>query len=744
MATQRIRVRGRDAALVLGIAVVCSIVVALDPPSPTGRAGTDVVLTFAATMFVVWAAASAPWWAGVVAAGIATALAPSLGWLLLGAVPVVAGLAVGAAQRSLPWSRALIAGITTVQFAHLGHARFFGLTSIIAIATLTALSVLGVRRRPRRERRRIWIGMGATFGVCVLAAIGAAVAGLSARADLEAANRSASDGLSLLAGGDLVAAAEVFATAAEQFGSAQDALERPWAAPAELVPVVSQHVRAAQGLAASASDASSTIASEVGFIDFDSLRVVNGRVDVDAVEVLSTPVNALRQTLLDLAAAVDNASNPWLISPVADRLGELAVELADQQDDIDSAAAAVASAPAMLGSEGPRVYFVAFTTPAEARGAGGFMGNWAELTIDDGKISVTDFGRTADLREGVTDKTLTSQSDEVERLYGRFLWSNLSTGAVGPSVWSNITVSPHFPTVASMIAELYPQSGGQALDGVFMLDVYAIAQLMQITGPAQLPDGTSIDHTNAVDYLLRQQYLVEDTAERVDALETVAQQAITRLLSTTLPSPRQLGDLFGQVAREGRLAGWAVREPEQDVLRRVAMTAELPAVNGGDGVAIAFNNGSANKIEVFLDAAVTYDVKVNRERQRVDATATLTLRNDAPSSGLPEYVIGNQVGAPVGTSRLQVMLYSALPVIGFRIDGEPAGFTSGTEQGYVVTSTFIDIAPGATVQMALDVGGSIDPAAEYRLVTRMPPAVGPVPFTVSVDANNTDPAPVVE
>ena len=36
-------------------------------------------------------------------------------------------------------------------------------------------------------------------------------------------------------------------------------------------------------------------------------------------------------------------------------------------------------APQMLGAEGVRRYFIAFTTPAEARGMGGFMGNWAVI-----------------------------------------------------------------------------------------------------------------------------------------------------------------------------------------------------------------------------------------------------------------------------------------------------------------------------------------------------------------------------
>ena len=40
--------------------------------------------------------------------------------------------------------------------------------------------------------------------------------------------------------------------------------------------------------------------------------------------------------------------------------------------------------------------------------------------------------------------------------------------------WSIINLSPHFPSTAQVIQELYPQSGGRHLDGVFSLDVFAL------------------------------------------------------------------------------------------------------------------------------------------------------------------------------------------------------------------------------------------------------------------------------
>jgi hypothetical protein len=90
-----------------------------------------------------------------------------------------------------------------------------------------------------------------------------------------------------------------------------------------------------------------------------------------------------------------------LVAPWQSKLSTLQRDIARNAIRVDNASLAVQVAPDMLGGSGPRHYFVAFTTPAEARGLGGFMGNWAEITFDNGVITVTRVGRTGDLIEAV-------------------------------------------------------------------------------------------------------------------------------------------------------------------------------------------------------------------------------------------------------------------------------------------------------------------------------------------------------
>jgi hypothetical protein len=70
-------------------------------------------------------------------------------------------------------------------------------------------------------------------------------------------------------------------------------------------------------------------------------------------------------------------------------------------------------------------------------------------------------------------------------------------------------------------------------------------------------------------------------------------------------------------------------------------------------------------------------------------------------------VIGNQIGAPKGTSRLWVSFYSALALDGVTLDGAASGLSDGSEEGWNVYSGFVDIPAGATVTFELHLKGAV-------------------------------------
>ena len=94
----------------------------------------------------------------------------------------------------------------------------------------------------------------------------------------------------------------------------------------------------------------------------------------------------------------------------------------------------------------PACYLVLFTTPSEARGLGGFAGNYAEITVDDGAFAMTAFGRVGDLElAGVAAGARITGPESFLAQYGRFGFDKDGNGLVGSAAWRNLTDDAPLP-----------------------------------------------------------------------------------------------------------------------------------------------------------------------------------------------------------------------------------------------------------------------------------------------------------
>ena len=545
-------------------------------------------------------------------------------------------------------------------------------------------------------------------------------------------------GAAALRNGDVAVASEELERSAGLLASASSALDRPWARPILAVPFIGQQVDAVAELARGAESLTTQAATSVAQIDVDSLQVIDGVIDLAAIEVLQTPFAATNDSLRRLAAVVDDARSPWLVAPLGDRLGELGAEVDELVLETDRALDAVRLAPSMLGADGPRTYFVAFTTPAEARGLGGFMGTWAELRADNGRLDVVKTGLTQELIRSMRDNppALEGPVDYLRR-YGRF-GAGLDGAPVAIDFWSNYTMSPDFPSVTEVIAQLYPASGGQQIDGAIAVDVESIARFLELTGPIEVtgPDGPiRLTSANARDFLLRGQYAdIGDETIRDTVLEELTTELVDAVFGETLPGPRILANTIGPAMAEGRTVMWTFDPEEQLLVRALGISGELPAPSP-DGLAVVSTNAGANKLDFYLRRDITYKAVVDEPSGELRATATIRLSNDA-TAGLPTYVAGNPYGLPPGTNRQYLSVYSPWQFVLAEVDGRSQGMESERELGWNVYSTYVDIPPGEEVEVRLGFAGQLPDGAEYGLSLRSQPMV--VPDVVGIDVTTTD------
>jgi hypothetical protein len=152
----------------------------------------------------------------------------------------------------------------------------------------------------------------------------------------------------------------------------------------------------------------------------------------------------------------------------------------------------------------------------------------------------------------------------------------------------------------------------------------------------------------------------------------------------------------------------------------------------GDYFAAILNGASGSKIDYYLDRELDYSVTLEPGGSSL-ARAVLRLRNDAPTSGQPNYVIGPNVDRVLaGENELYVSAYlaSSASLSGVTVDGQPGQGRLEAELGHPVVETFEELPSGASRELVYDVAlpeaWTVDDAGgRYRLTIQEQATIHP-------------------
>ncbi len=696
---ERRRHTGANAAA-LAVALAAAVGAAFAPGQPTGHHVIDVVLRMALAFAVTIAGARASHAAilGALAIGMLCSVDDQA--LFFGALVVFGlGIAVVATDTASVTARVVLTGAAVQVLLRLPLDSPTNLTAIAAGTAMVWLLVSGHRRGTRASRRlgiRVVTVVATLAGAATLLYLATA---LVARSQVNTGVDAARAGIDAARNGDTDLALQHFERARRALADANDFLGLPFTKPAQAVPLVAQHEQTIRTMVSDAERLVSAGSTAARDADVDSLRLEQGRLDPAKVVAMAQPLARVQRALGRVDRHLQGIDTPWLVPPLDHALDELSRDVADARRAVTTARLGVDAAPQLLGADRPRNYFLAFTTPTEARAAGGFMGNWGVLTVTDGRLALSEFGRSEDLNKAGNPaaKTLSGPPDYLRR-YGRF----------SPATeWRNVNMSPDFRTVTDVIREMFPQSGGRPIDGVLAIDPKGIAALLELTGPVSVAGRAEpLTSKNAARFLLRDQYVEFEASnpDRIDYLSDAAKAVTNRLTTSSLPGLHDVGRILGRAARGGHLQARSF-DPEADRFLRTLDIAQTLGGTPGDSLGLVTQNASGSKLELFLHRTMRVDTTVDPSNGQVRSTVEVRLRNDAPTSGLPDYVIGNFFGLPRGTSRLFLSLYTPLQAAKVTLDGASVDTERDTELGLNVYSKYVDIPPGSAVVLRFQLAG---------------------------------------
>jgi hypothetical protein len=590
-----------------------------------------------------------------------------------------------------------------------------------ALAGIALLLVLlpALVRSPRQMRRWVLVGVGAAVVVTLALAALAAVTVLKARSSITDALQATHNGLHAAELGHQQVARTEFTLAAKQFASAESELGP--ARLAEVVPVLAQQVRAVRVASYIGHMLAEAALTTSAHTNMSALRVSGGVFPIRALEALGPSFQADLTTLDVALSQTGPFSSPWLVSPLKVKLSAEVAKLHQAQRDARVGLLTTKVVPAILGANAERRYLVVFENPAESRAGGGIIGDFAQVSAYFGRLSLQRVGPVVTLnRSGnLANKHLIGPSSYIAR-YSVFQPQDN---------WENIPMSPDFPSVGEVTANLYPQSGGVPVNGVISVDPVAIAGLLKATGPVVEPQWPiPITAANAVEILAHEEFIHFPTASsaRISFVQALIKSVWHDLLTRHLPPLPTLAHDLLPALQGGHMLLYSSDPSAESFFQQVHVAGAMPAVHG-DFLAVTTDNAAGNKIDWYLRRSISYHAVLNRQTDQINSTVTLKLQNLSPSSGLPPVILDPAPGALTkpGEEELYLSIYSPWQAGAATWNGAPLVMTDQQELGRFVYAAFVKVPAGTTSTLVLHLSGTWLGGEAYHLGMYQQPVLFP-------------------
>lgn len=545
-------------------------------------------------------------------------------------------------------------------------------------------------RRRKKTRRIVLAGVGALVLVVVASAAWIGVRLLMSYGQVSSARAEATRIIATLSA-DPAAGASVVerlraldARLEDAHGLTSDVV---WRA-AEFVPLAGDNLRAyrltVEALAVAVGDGLTPVAADFSTLAA-SVSLTGRTVDVAAVSAtagdLRTAEGALARSRSTLADADSGALVPELSSGVR-QATELVGGL---HTTVSALSTAVEVLPGALGADGAKRYALLFNNNAELRTTGGIAGAISELTTDSGRI---DLGRQlvpADLNppegEGV------AVSPEERALFGVQLGEYIQ----------NVNLTPDFIRSGQLTAAHWQTSQGAGLDGVVSVDTATISHLLAATGPISV-DGREINAQNATSVLLTDVYRdIGDRAQQDAFFGELTRAMFDKIFSSSTPLVA-LAKQLGVAADEGRISVWFADPALQKLTAGGTLGGPLAQLSDdGAPVGVFFADGTAGKMDGYLEGTVTATCSARKGGRTIAATATLASTVPEGIATAPWWVIGPGTdGLPAGHIRTMVQFAGtdSLRPVRITVDGTEVRMVTRMIDKHPVVVAMVDLAPG--------------------------------------------------
>jgi hypothetical protein len=275
---------------------------------------------------------------------------------------------------------------------------------------------------------------------------------------------------------------------------------------------------------------------------------------------------------------------------------------------------------------------------------------------------------------------------------------------------------------------MWKRQFGVEADGVVSIDPVALSYLLRATGPITLPTGDVLTADNAVQLLLSDAYARYTNPADQDKFFAAAAASVFSAVSSGNADPIALITALAQAGSEHRVLVWSAHADDQAVLADTTLAGGLPVSDASaTRFGVYLNDGTGAKMGTYLDMKVDLGQTTCRKDERPSYGVTVTLTNTAPADAattLTDYVTGGEVfGVPRGNVKTLISAYGApgMQNLGMTRDGAVVDYHPGTDAGYPVSASTVELAPGQST--VLQFGWLGEKPDVSPLVAQMTPGI---------------------
>lgn len=383
--------------------------------------------------------------------------------------------------------------------------------------------------------------------------------------------------------------------------------------------------------------------------------------------------------------------------------------------------------PEILGKDSPKTYLVLFQNNMELRPTGGFIGSFALVSFDGGRLTEMNafdvYSADGQLKGHVEPPA------PIKKYLGEANWF------LRDSNWD-----PDFPISAERAEWFLDKEIDRQVDGVVALDLEVAKGILLATGPVLLPDfNQAFDYKNLYENLQNEieSEFFPGSQKKTNLMTGLTREMITRLANLEEDKYLPVTEELFKSLEERHIQIFLNNQEAQEAISKLGYSGEFPQptclVNCfSDWYGAVDANVGVTKANYFINR--TYDLDVTISDQVAKKTLTINYENTAnPALGQTgRYKTYTRVVVPEGSTFDKVKIDNAGNIVEAPLEEE-------TKNGRKEGGVNIEISPGQTKKLIFSWENTLTETSEgteYRFYIRK--QAGTIADPINIDILTKD------